>query len=108
MESTRRIATRCNREIDMAKLHELDEAGRKRRAVMSVAAALCVLGLASFVVLHDSAPTSIATNRVSFVVSDSLADGNVGGLTTPTAVPSAESVFGHARYALPEEPIAQF
>jgi hypothetical protein len=107
MQSTRRIATRCNRETDMAKLHELDEAGRKRRAVMSVAAALCVLGLASFV-LHDSTPTSIATNRVSFFVSDSLADGNASGLTTPTAVPSAESVFGHARYALPEEPIAQF
>ena len=92
----------------MATLHQLDPAGRRRRAMMGVAAALCVIGLASLVVLHDSASAGIAANAVSFTVSAALADGDASGLATPTGVPSAESVFGHPRYAAPEEPVPQF
>ena len=91
----------------MATLHQLDPAGRRRRAMMGVAAALCVIGLASLVVLHESTPMSIAAMRAPLAAE---ARGATASTAAPaiTGVPSAEFVFGHVRYALPEEPIALF
>jgi hypothetical protein len=100
--------TRCNQEIEMATLHQLDQAGRRRRAMMGVAAALFVIGLASLVVLHEGASTTTAATRVSLVATDAVATIPTPSLPASIGVPSAEGVFGHARYALPEEPIAQF
>jgi hypothetical protein len=108
MQSTRRIATRCNREIEMATLHQLDPAGRRRRAMMGVAAALCVIGLASLVVLHESTPRSIAATRAPLVATEAPAGTPTAAAPGTTGVPSAENVFGHVRFAPPEEPIAQF
>jgi hypothetical protein len=73
--------------------------------MMGVAAALCVIGLASLVVLHEGTPTTIAATGVSLVATEASA---TTAPSATTGVPSAENVFGHARFALPEEPIAQF
>ena len=92
----------------MATSHQLEQARRRQRAMMGVAAALCVIGLASLVVLHESTPASMPATRVSLVATEALATTPTAAVSATTGVPSAESVFGHARYALPEEPIAQF
>jgi hypothetical protein len=91
----------------MATLHRLDQAGRRRRAMRSVAAALCVIGLASLVVLHEGAPTTVAATG-SPVATAATAPTPTARPAATTGVPSADSVFGHARFALPEQPIAQF
>jgi hypothetical protein len=100
--------TRCNREIEMATLHQLDQAGRRHRAMMGVAAALCVIGLAGLVVLHESTSTTLAATRVPLVATEAPATTPTAAAPTTSGVPSAESVFGHVRFAPPEEPIAQF
>ena len=92
----------------MATLHQLDQEGRRRRAMMGVAAALCVIGLASLVVLHESTPTTLAATRASLVATQAPATPPTAAAPATIGVPSAETVFGHARFALPEEPIAQF
>ena len=76
--------------------------------MMGAAAALCVIGLASLVVLHESTPTTLAATRVPLAATEVAATTFTAAPSATTGVPSAESVFGHARFALPEEPIAQF
>ena len=90
----------------MATRHTLNEPDSGLRTTMSVAATLCVLGLATLVWLHDSPQISVAAQPAPFVAVDSPAAGDTG--TFGTGVPSAERVFGHATYAEPEVPIAQF
>jgi type IV secretory pathway TrbD component len=75
---------------------------RKMRTIMGVAAALCVLALASLVWLHDGhgAVAVAAATTAPLAAADPP--------TTATGVPSAQSVFKGAAYIAPEEPIAQF
>ena len=92
----------------MATMNRYEKTDRKLRAAMSVAAALCVLGLASIVWLHGSVVSSadIAvsdTRAVNFVAQDA----NAPAASSATGVPSAESVFRGKGYIAPEEPIAQ-
>jgi len=89
----------------MGKLY-LNQERRTLRAAMSVVAALCVLGLAGLVVLHDGWTPGIVVSARPAVVSDAAAMGD-SGMPVATGVPSAESVFRGAAYA-PEEPITQF
>ena len=82
--------------------------GRKLRAAMSIAAALCVLGLASIVWLHGSIVSSADigmsdARAVNFVGKDV----NDRATASDTGVPSAESVFRGKGYIAPEEPITQ-
>jgi hypothetical protein len=93
----------------MAELHEVDPASRKTRAMMSVAAALCVLGFASLVWLHDSPGVGATATGAPLFATDtqSLAD-DLARAPASTGVPSAESVFRDWKYTAPEEPIAQF
>ncbi|HKU85614.1 MAG TPA: hypothetical protein VJV77_04675 [Casimicrobiaceae bacterium] len=90
----------------MRTLHESGSDRPAWRAVMSVAATLCVLGFAGLLWMHDFG--GAATTRAA-LVSDAPAVAN-DFLRAPTAtgVPSAESVFKGAGYVPPEEPIAQF
>ena len=83
--------------------------GKSLRAVMSVAAALCVLGLASLVFIHapdvalatDDAPSTVA--RAAQVVPP-----GAPGAGWTNNVPSADNVFRGRGYVAPEEPVAQF
>ncbi len=79
------------------------------RAVMSVAAALCVLGLASLVFVHapDVALATDDTTSVAADTSRAMPPAAPGGAWTNN-VPQADSVFGGKGYIAPEEPIAQF
>ena len=94
----------------MATLHRYGQAGRRLRAAMSVAAALCVLGFASLVWLHDSPEPILANSHAAAAVWDAPASAAVSSSTTsrPNGVPSAESVFRGSANIAPEEPIAQF
>jgi hypothetical protein len=94
----------------MATLHRYGQAGRRLRAAMSVAAALCVLGFASLVWLHNSPEPILANSHAATAVWDEPASAAVSSSTTsrPNGVPSAESVFRGSAYIAPEEPIAQF
>ena len=89
----------------MAKLH-LHQQLRARSAAMSAVAALCVLGFASLVFLHDASGPSLAS-ALPGVVGNLPATGDAETSAT-TGVPSAESVFRGAPYKAPEEAIAQF
>jgi hypothetical protein len=75
------------------------------RAVMSVAATLCVLGFAGLLWMHDFG--GAATTRAS-AVSDAAPPIDFLRAPAATGVPSAESVFKGAGHVPPEEPIAQF
>ena len=85
--------------------HDRGHAGRTLRAFMSVAAALCVIGLAGLVFVHAPDPTVGAADA-------SVAATGAAAPIAPgagwTAVPSAESVFRDEGYVAPEPPIAQF
>jgi hypothetical protein len=89
----------------MAKLH-LHPQQRTRRAAMIVVAALCVLGFASLVFLHDAWSPSMTASASPGVGILPVA----GDAETPaaTGVPSAESVFRGAPYKATEEAIEQF
>ena len=85
------------------------EARGTLRVAMSVAATLCVLGLAGLVFLH--APDA------AFATDDAMPRASApAAATAPAApgagwtgnVPSADSVFRGKGYVAPEEPIAQF
>ena len=77
---------------------------RKTGAIMSIAAALCVIGLASMLWVHGGgvAAAGPAASQAPAAANDFLR------APTTTGVPSAESVFRGASYIQPEEPIAQF
>lgn len=94
----------------MATLHRHGQPGRRLRAAMSVAAALCVLGFASLVWLHNPAEPILANSHASTSVWDAPASAPVSSSTNSgqNAVPSAENVFRGSAYIAPEEPIAQF
>jgi hypothetical protein len=102
--------TRLHRESDMATLHRHGQSGRRLRAAMSVAAALCILGFASLVWLHNPAEPILANSHAAAAVWDAPASASVSLSTTSGqhSVPSAESVFRGSAYVAPEEPIAQF
>ena len=90
----------------MGALHENDGGKSMWRAVMSVAATVCVLGFAGLLWMHDFG--GAATTRAA-LVSDAPAVPNDFLRASPaTGIPSAESVFKGAGYVPPEEPIAQF
>jgi hypothetical protein len=92
----------------MVTWYEMEGRGGKKRTIMSIAAALCVLGLVSLVWLHDSREASAAAG-VPVVANDTQPPaGDSLRLPASTGVPSAESVFMDAKYIAPEEPIAQF
>jgi hypothetical protein len=76
------------------------------RAVMSVAATLCVLGFAGLLWMHDFG--GAATTRAAPVSDASPPSTDFLRAPAATAVPSAESVFKGAGHVPPEEPIAQF
>lgn len=76
------------------------------RAVMSVAATLCVLGFAGLLWVHDFG--GAATTRAALVPAASAPTTDFLRAPTATGVPSAESVFKGAGHVPPEEPIAQF
>jgi hypothetical protein len=87
--------------------NRLDER-RTLRAAMSVAAALCVLGLASLVFVHSPDAGFAAADAASVAVDSGTTLGPGAPLAGWTNVPSAESVFRDKGYVAPEEPIAQF
>jgi hypothetical protein len=93
----------------MATLHRHGQSGRRLRAVMSVAAALCVLGFASLVWLRTAEPI-LTDNHAAAAVWDAPASASASSFTTSrqNGVPSAESVFRGSAYIAPDEPIAQF
>jgi hypothetical protein len=86
--------------------YEPEEAGRRLRALMSVAAAVCVLGLASLVWMHAPAQSD-AASLAPFASSDQSAVSGESVTFSGTGVPSADSVF-RGTSSPPEEPIAQF
>jgi hypothetical protein len=88
----------------MNALHEGSKS--KWRALMTVAAALSVLGLAGVLWQH---PSSGAAASSALIATDEPATMN-DFLRAPatTGVPSAASVFRGADNVAPEEPIAQF
>jgi len=90
----------------MDTLHEGDRNKPMWRAVMSVAATLCVLGFAGLLWIHDFGG---ATTTRAALLSDAPAPPNDFLRASPaTGIPSAESVFKGAGYVPPEEPVAQF
>jgi hypothetical protein len=75
----------------------------KLKAAMSVAATLCVLGLAGMMWLHDPDARSVERRAGSFAAPVSAAT------TLPASgIPSAAKAFEGRKYEGPEEPIAQF
>jgi hypothetical protein len=107
-----------NREMEMDHAsHERQKTGPALRALMTAAAALCVLGLAGLVFVHapdatvsarevvsvapvtarDTAPANASTTRFAATSAENF-----------TNVPSAESVFRGKTNIPPEEPIDQF
>ena len=90
----------------MGHLHEHDGAKPTWRAVMSVAATLCVLGFAGLLWMHDFG--GAATTRAALVADAPASPTDFLRAPAATGVPSAESVFKGAGYVPPEEPIAQF
>jgi hypothetical protein len=93
----------------MADFHQQELPERRLRNFMGVAAALCVLGLASLVWLHNS-PEAALSGIASRDAMPDAARAPMASQAVPTAtgVPSAESVFRDAPYIAPEQPIAQF
>ena len=98
-------------------LHERQKTAPVFRALMTVAAALCVLGLAGLVFVHapDAAVTSraaVAVNPVTVRDASAVTPNTTRFATTSaenfTGVPSAESVFRGKTDIQPEAPIAQF
>jgi hypothetical protein len=106
--STSALAPVHHRESEMVKGYEAEGSDRKIRTIMSVAAVLCVLGLASLVWLHDGQEAAAAATSASLVASDVQPPAGDSLRESATGVPSAESVFRGAAYVAPEEPIAQF
>lgn len=90
----------------MAILNEQEQARRRLRAAMSMAAALCVLGFASLVWLHNASQATVPGTGGPAAIGDAY--DAVAPDTTSSGVPSADSVFRNAGYVAPEEPIAQF
>lgn len=91
----------------MGTVHRMETStGRKTGAIMSVAAALCVIGLAGVLWLHGYG-IDAGGEAAALVSSATPANGYLRAPMT-TGVPSAESVFRGASYTPPEEPIAQF
>ena len=93
----------------MAHYHEPQATNKSLRAVMSVAAAICVLGLASLVFIHAPDVALVIDNTTSATADATrwLAPAAPGAAWTSN-VPSADAVFGGEAYVAPEEPIAQF
>ena len=98
-------------------LHERQKTAPAFRALMTVAAALCVLGLAGLIFVHapDAAVASRAADAVNPAsVRDAAAvTSNTARFATTSAenftgVPSAASVFRGKGYGPREEPIEQF
>ena len=75
----------------MATLHKLNETDSGLRTTMSVAATLCVLGLATLVWLHDSPQISVAAQPAPFVAVDSPAAGPPGRPVARHAFASPEA-----------------
>jgi hypothetical protein len=99
-----------HREIDMTQYQEPQAQGRTLRAVMGVAAAICVLGLASLVFVH-APDVALATSDSSAASATDSSQANAPA--APDAgwtnnVPSADNAFRGKGYVAPEEPIAQF
>ena len=90
----------------MGTLHRSDGDKSAWRAMMSVAATLCVLGFAGLLWVHDFG--GAATTRAALVSDASAPAYDFLRAPAATGVPSAESVFVGAGYVPPEEPIAQF
>ena len=91
----------------MGTVHRMEvPAGRTTDAIMSDAAALCAVGLASVLWLHGSGLPGEAAALVASAT-PAVANDYLRAPTT-TGVPSAERVFRGASYIPPEEPIAQF
>jgi hypothetical protein len=90
----------------MAKQH-LHQQQRTRRAAMTVVAALCVLGFASLVFLHDASTPSMAASALPAAVGNLPAAGEAETSAT-SRFPSAASVFRGAPYEAPEGTIEQF
>ena len=78
---------------------------RTLRAFMTVAAALCVIGLAGLLFVRMPDPTIGALD--AYVTRTEAAPRMVQNAGS-TGVPSAESVFRDKLYLAPEAPIAQF
>jgi len=93
----------------MGTVHRMETStGRKTGAIMSVAAALCVIGLAGVLWLHGSG-IGAGGEAAALVSSATPAPANdYLRAPTTTGVPSAARVFRGASYTPPEEPIAQF
>ncbi|HET9668445.1 MAG TPA: hypothetical protein VFQ93_02485 [Casimicrobiaceae bacterium] len=90
--------------------HQQLQAPKSLRAVMSVAAALCVLGLASLVFIHapDVALTTDDTPATAAADTSRARPPETPGGAWTNNVPQADTVFGGKGYRAPEEPIAQF
>ena len=93
----------------MTHYQEPQAMGKSFRAVMSVAAAICVLGLASLVFIHAPDVALVIDNTASAaaVATPGIAASAPGPAWTSN-VPSADSVFRGKGDLAPEEPIAQF
>ena len=89
----------------MAKQH-LHQQQRTRRAAMTVVAALCVLGFASLVFLHDASTPSTASALPAAV--GNLPAAGEAETSATSRFPSAASVFRGAAYEAPEGTIEQF
>ena len=90
----------------MGTLRDSDRNEPTWRAVMSVAATLCVLGFAGLLWMHDFG--GAATTRAALASGAPAPPNAFLRAPAATGVPSAESVFNGAGYVPPEEPIAQF
>ena len=90
----------------MGALHENDGGKSTWRAVMSVAATVCVLGFAGLLWMHDFG--GAAKTRAALVSDAPAVPNDFLRAPAATGVPSAESVFKGAGYVPPEEPVAQF
>ena len=90
----------------MSTVHSNDGGKSTWRAVMNVAATLCVLGFAGLLWMHDFG--GAATTRAAPVSDASPPTTDFLRAPAATGVPSAEGVFKGAGNVPPEEPIAQF
>jgi len=91
----------------MTHYQERQAADKTLRAVMSVAAAICVLGLASLVFIH-APDVAFATADTAANATDTTRTVDTPGVASTSNVPSADSIFHGKGYVPPEEPIAQF
>jgi len=93
----------------MTHYREPQAAGKSLRAVISVAAAICVLGLASLLFIHAPDVALVADVTTSAAAEATRASASAApGAGWTTNVPSADSVFRGKGSIAPEEPIAQF